>query len=145
MIHLEGVEHFAVSAELLFSKLADAGFLAGCLPDAEVIEASPDRASWKVKPKIAFLSGTIDTTATVLDRVPGTAVKYELDSKSVGAGNIVEATLTLLPADGGGTTVQWSGDITKMTGLMKLAPKSLIQGTATKVIADVWNAIRAKL
>ena len=49
------------------------------------------------------------------------------------------------PAEGGGTAVHWTGDLTEVTGLLKMVPKGLLQGAAQKVIDDVWAAVAAKL
>ena len=144
MIHFEGVEEFGGPPEAVFAKLSDAGFLAGCLPEAAVSIATPDRAEWKVKPAISFISGTFDTVATVLERTMGTQAKYRLETKAVGSGSTVEAVLNFEPS-GAGTKVQWTGDIVTLSGLMKLAPKGLIKSTAEKVIADVWKALKAKI
>jgi carbon monoxide dehydrogenase subunit G len=144
MIHFEGVESFPASPADVFAKLSDAGFLASCLPDTTVVSGTPDRAEWKVRPKLAFLSGELETVATVTERAEGERVKYRLETKGVGSGSVVEAVLTFAP-DGTGTHVTWTGDITAMTGLLKLAPKGLVQATAQKVIADCWTAIKAKV
>jgi carbon monoxide dehydrogenase subunit G len=143
MISFDGTETFPLPLADTLAKLGDAGFLAGCLPDTEVIRATPDEAEWKSRPQLSFLSGAIDTTAKVTERT-GTTLKYALTTKAVGSGSTVEATLALEPTDGG-TLVRWSGAITGFSGLLKLAPKGLIQATATKVIADIWLAVRAKL
>lgn len=144
MIHFSGAEPFAAPLDQVFAVLADAGVLASYLPDATVTLATPDKAEWKVRPKLAFLAGELDTTATVTDRTAGEKVKYRLESKGVGSGSTVEAELTFA-ADGTGTVVNWAADVTAMTGLLKLAPKGLVQATAQKVIADVWAAIKAKM
>ena len=143
MISFDGVESFPLPLPEVLAKIGDAGFLAVCLPDTEVIRATPDAAEWKSRPQLSFLSGAIDTTAKVTERT-GTTLKYALTTKAVGSGSTVEATMILEPSDGG-TLVRWSATITGFTGLLKLAPKGLIQATATKVIADVWVAVRAKL
>ena len=143
MISFAGTETFPLPLAEVLAKLGDAGFLAGCLPDTEVIRATPDEAEWKSRPKLSFLSGAIDTTARVTERT-ATALKYALTTKAVGSGSTVEAMMALEPAEGG-THVRWSATITGFSGLLKLAPKGLIQATATKVIADVWLAVRAKL
>ena len=145
MIQFGGTETFPLPQAEVFAKLGDAGFLAGCLPDTEVVRATPDEAEWKSRPKLAFLSGVIDTTAKVTLRQGIEALKYSLTTKAVGSGSTVEAVLTFEPGDDGGTRVRWSGAITSFSGLLKLAPTGLIQATATKVIADVWVAVRAKL
>jgi carbon monoxide dehydrogenase subunit G len=144
MIHFEGVEAYTSGPDAVYAKLSDAGFLAGCLPDTRVGLATADRAEWKVKPKLPFLSGELETVAVVTDRTAGQTVKYRLDTKGIGSGSVVEAVLTFTP-DGTGTKVTWTGDITATTGLLKLAPKGLVQGAAQKVIADCWAAIRAKV
>lgn len=144
MIHFDGVESFAAAAADVAAKLSDAGFLAGCLPDTTVVTGTPDRAEWRVRPKLAFLSGELETVATVTDRAAGERVRYRLETKGVGSGSVVEAVLTFA-ADGTGTKVTWAGDVTAMSGLLKLAPKGLVQATAQKVIADCWAAIRAKV
>lgn len=140
MIKFEGAESFAVPPAELFAKLTDAGFLVRSLPDSEVLDAAPDRGVWKLRPKLAFLSGSIETTLTVAGRTPPTSANYVIFAKGVGATSTVTATLTFEPADAG-TRVNWVAEITALTGLLKLVPKGLIQATAQKVIADVWAAV----
>jgi uncharacterized protein len=145
MIHFSGVETFPAPPDVVSAKLSDAGFLAANLPDATATETTADRSAWKVRPKLAFLSGDLDTVAVVTDRGPE-HVKYKLETKGVGSGSTVEAELKFAPApDGTGTAVNWSGTVTAMTGLLKLAPKGLVQATAQKVIADCWAALKAKV
>jgi len=143
MIHFEGVESFPTPPADLYAKLADAGWLAKSLPDTEVLGASADRATWKVKPKFAFMAGTLDTIAEVTGRTPGEQVRYRVTSTSVGAKSVAESTLTVRPS-AGGSEVQWSGDLTELGGLLKMVPRGLLQAAAQKVIADVWAALKLK-
>lgn len=143
MIHFSGVETFPAPPDVVQAKLSDAGFLAANLPDTTAVESAPDRAVWKVRPKLAFLAGDLDTIATVVERTAD-GVKYRLESKGVGSGSVVEATLQFAAADGG-TAVTWAGDVTSMSGLLKLAPKGLVQAAAQKVIADCWAALKGKV
>lgn len=145
MIHFEGVESFPASPASVFPKLADAGWLARVLPDAEVVGAAPDRAEWKVRPKFGFMAGSLDTTAEVTDRTTPDVVRYRVVSKGVGSSSTVDAELTVRPADGGGTAVHWRGDLTELGGLLKMVPRGLVQAAAQKVIADVWAAVRVNL
>ena len=112
---------------------------------ATVTTATPDKAAWRVRPKLAFLSGSLDTTATVTARESDTRVTYEMYAKGIGASSTVQAVMTFAPSTDGGTTVTWTGEIVSLTGLLKLVPGSLIQGAAKKVIADVWADIHKKL
>ena len=54
----------------------------------------------------------------------------------------VTTALTLVPTDAG-TDVSWVADITALNGLLKMVPRGLIQSAAQKVIADVWQSVRA--
>lgn len=145
MAKFDGVESFALPVPALFAKLSDAGFVAGCLSGATVTSATPDKAAWRVRPKLAFLSGSLDTTATVTAREPDASATYEMYAKGIGASSTVRAVMTFAPSADGGTTATWTGEIVSLTGLLKLVPGSLIQGAAKKVIADVWADIHKKL
>lgn len=144
MIHFEGAESIPVAPAVVFGKLSDAGWLAKALPDAEVTEATPDRAAWKVRPKFAFMAGNLDTTAEVLGRADGQQVRYRVVSKGVGSNSTVDATITVEPADGG-ATVRWVADLVELGGLLKMVPRGLMQAAAQKVIADVWESVGPKL
>ena len=144
MIHFEGDKSFAVPLPEVAAKLSDAGFLVNALPDAKVTEATPDRAAWKLRPKLAFLMGSLDTVMEVTGREPDRAVGFKVSTKAIGASSTVLTRLEFRPADGG-TLVHWTGDLTEVTGLLKMVPKGLLQSTAEKVIQDVWAAVAAKL
>jgi carbon monoxide dehydrogenase subunit G len=145
MIHFEGDRSFPLPVAEVAAKLSDAAFLVHCLWDAQVTQATPDRAAWKLRPKLAFLAGSLDTTLEAVERDPGRAVAFKVFTKAIGATSTVLTRLAFHEADGGGTAVHWTGDITEVTGLLKMVPKGLLQGTAEKVINDVWAAVTAKL
>lgn len=145
MIHFQGVKSFPQPVAEVAAKLSDAGFLARCLPDAEVTDATPDRAAWKLRPKLSFLTGNLNVEMTATAREPGRSVTFEIVARAIGASSTVVAALTFAAAEDGGTTVHWTGDITQVTGLLKMVPKGLLQGSAQKVIDDVWAAVTARL
>ena len=144
MIHYEGEKTFPLPAADVAAKLSDAAFLVGCLTDAKVTEATPDRAAWKLKPTLSFLTGSLDVILEATGREPGKSVAYKVSTKAIGASSTVLTRLEFREADGG-TAVRWTGDLTEVTGLLKMVPKGLIQATAQKVIDDVWAAVGAKL
>lgn len=145
MIRFDGTEAFPGPVGEVFARLSDAAFLVGTLPDAEVAVATPDRAAWKLRPKLSFLSGALDTELVVTDRQPDREARYAIHGKAIGAGSTTAAVLRFEPAADGGTLVRWEAEIAALTGLLKMVPRGLIQATAQKVIADVWAAVRAKL
>ena len=145
MIHFEGDKTFPLPVAEAAAKLSDAGFLDNCLPDAQVAEATPDKAAWKLRPRLSFLTGSLNVEMTTTAREAGKSVAYRVFAKAIGASSTVVSALTFKEAEGGGTAVHWTGDLTEVTGLLKVVPKGLLQGAAQKVIDDVWAAVAAKL
>ena len=145
MIHFEGVQSFPLPVAEVAAKLSDAGFLANCVPDAQISEATPDKSVGKIKPKLSFLTGSLTLEADVTAREAGKSVAYRLVTKTIGASSTVTTKLEFAEAEGGGTAVHWSGDLVAVTGLLKMVPKGLLEGSARKVIDDVWAALKAKL
>ncbi len=145
MIHFEGTQSFPQPVAEVAAKLGDAGFLAHCVPEAEVSQALPDRAVGKVKPKLSFLTGGLTIEADVTAREPGKSVSYQLISKVIGASSTITAKLDFTEAESGGTTVNWHGDLTALTGLLKMVPKGLMEASAKKVIDEMWESVGKKL
>lgn len=145
MIHFEGVQPFSLPVAEVAAKLSDAGFLAHCVPDAQVSVATPDKSVGKLKPKLSFLTGSLTLHADVTARDPGKSVAFQIVTKTIGASSTVTTRLEFKEADGGGTAVHWVGDLVAVTGLLKMVPKGLIEGSAKKVIEDVWAALTARL
>jgi carbon monoxide dehydrogenase subunit G len=144
VIHFEGDRVFARPVADVSARLGDAAFLAGCLTDVEITEASSSRAAWKMRPGFSFIRTTLETTLEVLEHIPDSATKYRLVSQGIGASSTVEVALTYQSEDVG-TRVHWSADITQLTGLLKMVPKGLIQSAAQKVIDETWSAMEKKL
>ena len=130
MIHFEGDKSFSLPRADVAAKLSDAGYLANCLPDAQVAEAAPERAVWKLKPKLSFITGSLNVEMTRTALEPGRSVAFKVLAKAIGATSSVVTALTFADAEGGGTAVHWTGDLTEVTGLLKIVPKGLIEGSA---------------
>jgi carbon monoxide dehydrogenase subunit G len=144
MIHFEGEVRFPLPLAEVAEKLSDAGYLAGSLVEAEIVSATPEKAVWRIKPKLSFLTGTQTTEMTRTEHLPGEAVTFTLTTRSIGASSTVVTHLRFV-ADQQDTRVLWSGDITEVTGLLKMVPQGLLEGAARKVIEDVWEAVRRRL
>ena len=144
MIHLAGERPFSQPISEVSSRLSDAGFLVGALPDVDVLETGTDKAIWKMRPGFSFIRTTLETTLTVEKRVPDTSNKIHLVSSGIGATSTVEVKMTFEPQESG-TLVKWTADILSLTGLLKLVPKGLIQSSAGKVIEETWAAVAKKL
>lgn len=144
MISFAGDKSFPVPVSEVAAKLADAGWLVGTLPDVQVVAAAPERAQWKQKPKLSFVTGSLDATMDRTAHAPGESVTFTVVTKTIGASATVRTRLVFRAADGG-TRVDWTGELIEVTGLLKMVPKGLLQATAAKVIDDVWAAVAAAM
>lgn len=145
MIHFEGDRTFPIPLAEVYAKLGNASFLLSCLPDIEqVVEQSPDRAVWKMKPGVSFVRGTLDITLDIVERIPNEAVTSKVFSRAIGATATVQSHVTFQPHESG-TAIHWLADLVETTGLLKMVPKSLISATAGKVIEEGWAEIEKKL
>ena len=145
MIHFEGERTFPLPAAEVFSRLANAEFLVGCVKDvSEIVEKGPDRAVWKQRPGFSFVRTTLTITMDFIERVADTLIKVRLHSRGIGASSTVESAMSFHAVDGG-TQVSWTADVTELTGLLKLVPKGLISSSANKVIEETWGEIEARL
>lgn len=144
-MQFQGERNFALSADALFARLADATFLMSCIPDASPAGLpTADLAECAVRPGFSFVRGSLDVAVNVQSRQPPTNVKCLVASKGIGSSADVEATLTLASA-GDATKVAWTASIVRLGGLLKAIPAGLIRGAAQKVIDDIWVGIDAKL
>src|SRR5688500_18242184 len=119
MIHFEGEKSFPLPVADVAAMLSDAAFMVGCLQDAQVTQATPDRAAWKLKPRLSFLTGSMDAHLEATAREPGKAVAFKVFTKAIGASATTLTRLEFREADGG-TAVRWSGDLAEVTGLLKM-------------------------
>src|SRR6185437_16596356 len=125
MIHFAGERNFPVPVATAFAKLSDAAFLVACVPDAKIAEASADRAVWKLKPKLSFVTGSLDAVLTVTDRETDKQAAFHIATKTIGASSTVTATLRFGESPTGGTVVQWTADLVEVTGLWKVVPRGV--------------------
>ena len=142
-MHFEGSESFADSADRLRDYLGDAGRLARAMPDHVMTLSGRDRAEWDVRPKFAFMAGSLHTIAEIALRTPDD-IRYRIASVGVGSSSTMDVRLSIVAKDDG-TLVRWTGDMVELGGILKLVPRGMLQVAALKVIADVWIAVRRTL
>ena len=91
---------------------------------------APEKAVWKLKPKLSFITGSLNVEMTRIEYVAGKSVAFKVFAKAIGASSTVITNLTFVESEGGGTAIHWTGDLTEVTGLLKIVPKGLIEGGA---------------
>src|SRR5712691_10634367 len=105
-MQMEGDRDFALPPAELWTKLTDARFLAGCLEGAQVVRAESAVAGWRMRPALAFMTGSIEVTLTILDSVTHQEMSAMVFSKGIGATSTVMTQLTFAERDGG-ARVHW--------------------------------------
>jgi carbon monoxide dehydrogenase subunit G len=145
MLHFEGERDFSQAPAEVWGKLRDARFLVTCIPEATIKgESKRDRAVCSVRPGLAFVAGTLDTTVEILDAKEPTELRFLLSSKGIGTSSEVETSLTITATETG-SRVRWAADVKKLGGLLKAVPTGLISAAAQKTIEDVWHGIAKKM
>lgn len=140
---LTGTETLPASLTVAFARLSDASFLVTCLPDAESVVATADVATCNKRSSLAFLSGTLRVTLTVVERKPERSVTFQMLSEGSGASSTTNTTLAFRGIDDA-TEIAWTADTVAVTGLLKMVPRTVLQAATQKVIAEVWLAIQAR-
>ncbi len=144
MIAFAGDQTFAHPVPAVAAQLSDVGWLVGILPDVQVVSAATERAEWKMKPRLSFVTGHLDSVMERTAHEPGESVEFRVVTKGIGATSTVNIRLSFRPSDAG-AYVAWTGEIVEVTGLLKMVPKGLLQSTAEKVIDEVWTAVAAQM
>ena len=145
MLHFAGDRELGQTPAVLWPKLADIRFLAGCVPDAQSV-AFPDAETAQVvlRPGLSFVRGTLDLTMKITERVENASARLLLSTKGVGTTSTVEAAYSLAAFEKG-TRLHWTAAVTQLGGLLKAVPQGLLKAAAQKVINDAWTALEAKL
>ncbi|MCH7753101.1 MAG: SRPBCC family protein [Planctomycetes bacterium] len=139
MLQLPGEEHFSQPPAEVWACLADANFLAKCLPGLESTEQDESGLSvCRVRPGLSFFKGTLEVTLDIRDQKPPDSIRICVNSKGIGASAVVETSVELSARDTG-TQLDWNAEVTELGGLLKPIGRSLIAAAAHKVIAQGWS------
>ena len=144
-MHFEGTVEIAAPRAKVWAFVIDPNQVGSCGPGVESIEVVDDthfRARAKVG--IGFISARFVVDMTMDELVePDRAV---IKAHGQAPGSAVDATGTMALKDGpdGGTTMDWSADVT-ISGTLASVGARLIEGTANKMIGQTFDCIRVKL
>jgi carbon monoxide dehydrogenase subunit G len=145
MLRFEGDKNFRQTLDIVWARLTDPAFLIGCVPDVDrVIRSEGDEATFVIRPGLAFVRGTLEVTGRMHDKVPPTAVTYDVHSKGIGTSSMVTVALTLAAVEMS-TRIHWIAEVKELSGLLKLVPAGLVRGAAQKVISELWDIIEKKV
>jgi carbon monoxide dehydrogenase subunit G len=145
MIQISGQRHFAVSTEVLFGELSDLQKVIASFPEAKKVKSvTSARAEIVVSPGLSFVKGDLDTVIEKQAEDPPHSAMLLITSKGIGSSSKVHASFQLA-RQGDGTDLTWKAEVVELTGLLKLAPKGLVQGSGQKVIDSWLNNLEKQL
>jgi uncharacterized protein len=144
-MNLSGSEHFDFPIETVFDEITDLKVTAKTLPGLERVERlEPTHLECKVRPKFSFITGSMQMIFDILEKDRPKAARMRVTGKGIGASLAIETSIHL-SSEANGTRLDWSSDVTEMTGLVKALSRSLIEGAAKKVVTDSWATFRSHL
>jgi len=145
VIQISGQRHFAIPINLLFVELSDLQKVIASFPEAKKVKSvSADRAEIVVSPGLSFVKGDLDTVIEKQQQDPPRSATLLIASKGIGSSSKVQASFQLA-SQGDETDLTWKAEVVELTGLLKLAPKGLVQGSGQKVIESWLNNLEKRL
>lgn len=145
MIEMSGVRDLGFPVGFVWTRLSDLRFLLAAIPDAGEPTVVDERsAELTLRPRLSFASGEMKLAIERTDVQPETSTAWKLRTSGMGSSSEVTARFKL-ESRGKGTTVYWNAVVETLGGLLKLVPKSVIEGAAQKVIADILTGIESKM
>jgi carbon monoxide dehydrogenase subunit G len=144
-MNFSGSEHFDYPVETVFDQITDLKVTAKTLPGLERVERlEPKHLECRVRPKFSFLTGSMQMIFDILETDRPSTARMRVVGKGIGASLAIETSIRLT-AEGTGTRLDWSSQVTELGGLIKALSHSLIEGAARKVVADSWATFRTHL
>ncbi len=140
-----GTARIAAARDRVWSFLMDPQRVAACGPGVESVEVvDDDHFRVRAKVSVGFMSARFTLDLTMAERSePEVAV---LSARGQAPGSAVEgrARMVLSGPPEGPTDLAWSADVT-ITGTLAAVGRPLIEGTANKIIAQVFTCFRTQL
>ncbi len=142
-----GVESLPAAPAAVFAFLTDPDKMKTVVPDLVSAEkTAPNILKGVVRPGFSFIRGTLKFTMTIAEKTPtsgpGSEAQVTIFSEAIGAKMTVESTMRV-EADGAGSKVHWTAQVTQLSGLIAAVPGGLIKAAADKTVRDGWEKIRA--
>jgi uncharacterized protein len=144
-MHFEGTVEIAAPRDRVWSFVMDPNQVGQCGPGVESIEVVDDthfKATAKVG--IGFISARFVVNMEFVDVSAPDAATIKAHGQA--PGSAVDATAQMRLSDGaaGGTTMDWSADVT-ISGTLASVGARMIEGTADKMIGQTFDCMKSKL
>ena len=144
-MHFSGTVEIAAPRDRVWAFLVDPNQVGSCGPGVESIEVV-DEAHFRARAKVGvgFISArfVVDMTFAVL--TPPDRAQIKAHGQAPGSAVDADAEMRLSGPPAGPTTMDWNADV-MIAGTLASVGARLIEGTASKMIGQTFDCIRAKL
>ena len=144
-MQFSGTVDIKAPRDKVWAFVIDANQVGPCGPGVESIEVIDDthfRA--KAKVGVGFISARFVVEMTMAELEPPERALIKAHGQAPGSAVDAVATMNLKDGPDGGTTMDWSADVT-ISGTIASVGARLIEGTANKMIGQTFECIRTKL
>jgi carbon monoxide dehydrogenase subunit G len=140
-----GTVDIAASRDKVWAFVIDPNQVGQCGPGVESIEVIDDthfKATAKVG--IGFISARFVVNMDMAELTPPDQAVIKAHGQAPGSAVDATARMNLSDGPNGGTTMDWSADVTISGSLASLGAR-LIEGTANKMIGQTFECMKSKL
>ena len=144
-MRLEGSVVIGAPRDEVWAFLLDPDRVASCLPGVESIERLEDgrfRASARIG--AGFFSTKVAVTGTYTEVRPPTEMTIVARGSAHGSSGETTARIVLRDGEAGDTVVDWTAEVT-LGGMIAAFEGRLADGTAERLVAEVFGCIRSRL
>ena len=144
-MHFEGTVQINAPRDKVWAFLIDPNQVGSCGPGVESIEVIDDthfKATAKVG--VGFISARFVVNMELVDLEAPDKANIKAHGQAPGSAVDATATMNLSDGEGGGTQMDWLADV-NISGTLASVGARLIEGTANKMIGQIFDCIRTKL
>ena len=144
-MHFEGTVQIDAPRDKVWAFVMDPNQVGQCGPGVETIEVIDDthfKAAAKVG--VGFISARFVVNMEFAEVTPPDAATIKAHGQAPGSAVDAAAQMRLSDGEGGGTTMDWSADVT-ISGTLASVGARMIEGTADKMIGQTFDCMKSKL
>ena len=144
-MQFSGTVDIKAPRERVWAFVIDPNQVGPCGPGVESIEVT-DETHFRAKAKVGvgFISARFVVDMSMAELQPPDRALIKAHGQAPGSAVDAVATMALKDGPDGGTTMDWSADVT-ISGTLASVGARLIEGTANKMIGQTFECIRVKL
>ena len=144
-MHFEGTVQINAPRDKVWAFVIDPNQVGQCGPGVESIEVIDDshfKATAKVG--VGFISARFIVNMEFVDLEAPDAANIKAHGQAPGSAVDADAQMRLSDGADGGTTMDWSADVT-ISGTLASVGARMIEGTADKMIGQTFDCMKSKL